>query len=161
MQGKIAIELCRYIDKYSLAIEENKEPQSALLVKSAPKKEVRFVNFYSPLSNSKTFEDEAKKVAEQFQYSFLQGMMIMADMKEIPMEFDHHNNIIIGRFEIPDSKWGRFFKEMERIKGNFTSEGREVLFTNNASKSWGSLKSSVLAKVKFSKARYTVTLKNI
>ena len=127
--------------------------------------EQKYVNFYGKLPNknssSKQIELTWKEIATQFEEQFLPQIMILAKTREITMEFDYSKELIIGRFQISASKWNKFWKDIATIKLNLEKKGVEVLFTNNASKTWKDVKASQLSKVKFSKATIKRRVKNI
>lgn len=76
------------------------------------------------------------------------------------MEFDHNKSVIVGKFDILDSKWGRFFNDMTNIKEDLEKKGNEVLFWNTQTKDFGTLKASAIKKAKFTKPKFSQIVKN-
>ncbi|CAI2375461.1 unnamed protein product [Moneuplotes crassus] len=139
-------------------------PQKKNLKIPAGKPAFKHVNFYGRLprkSGKKQFEAGCKVVANQFEKHFFPQILLLADYKEIKMEFDQSGEFLIGRFEILSSKWMRFWEEMKKLKESLKSQKILLQFTNNASKDWEDISKSQLSKVKFTKPKFTQTLKNL
>mmetsp|Transcript_5015 Transcript_5015/g.5713 ORF Transcript_5015/g.5713 Transcript_5015/m.5713 type:complete len:129 (-) Transcript_5015:67-453(-) len=103
----------------------------------------------------------ANKISNDFERYFFPQILTLSKTRELIMDFDYTKEFVIGRFEIAGYLWRRFWEDVSKVKTDLMHTKTEISFTNNASQDWGDISAKKLSKVKFSKAKYRVSMENM
>lgn len=72
--------------------------------------------------------------------------MILADTKEILIEFDYNDDVLSGRISIPDAKLNRVSQDIQRIATDLSLKGTSILFTINKDEKFDKLTPAKMMK---------------